>query len=107
MTVADFTHLPTRCKFIAFMPQWDFLDFLAEQAQRYPNLRPAHAGRATDLLWENGRVVGVRAQTPGGPLEIRAELTVGADGRESVVRKRGRARGASSSARRWTCSGCA
>ena len=88
ITVADFTHLPTRCKFVAFMPQWDFLNFLAEEARRYPNFDLRMQARAEQLLWENDRVVGVRAQTPGGPVEIRAELTIAADGRESVLRQR-------------------
>jgi 2-polyprenyl-6-methoxyphenol hydroxylase-like FAD-dependent oxidoreductase len=88
VTVADFTHLPTRCKFVAFMPQWEFLNFLAEEAKRYPTFSLEMQARAEDLLWENGRVAGVRAQTPQGLLEIRAKLTIAADGRESVLRKR-------------------
>ena len=88
VTVADFTHLPARCKFVAFMPQWEFLNFLAEEAKRYPAFTLEMQARAEDLLWENGRVVGVRAQTPEGVLDIRARLTVAADGRESVLRRR-------------------
>lgn len=88
VAVADFTHLPTRCKFIAFMPQWDFLDFLADRARRYPTFRLRMRAEATGLIEENGRVVGVRATTPDGPLEVRAALTVGADGRHSVVREK-------------------
>jgi 2-polyprenyl-6-methoxyphenol hydroxylase-like FAD-dependent oxidoreductase len=86
VTVADFTRLPTRCKFIAFMPQWDFLNFLAENARRYPTFDLRMRARVEDLVWEDGRVAGVRAATPDGPLEIRAALTIAADGRESVVR---------------------
>ncbi len=86
VTVADFTHLPTRCKFIAFMPQWEFLNFLGDQARRYDTFDLRMQARAEGLLVENGRVAGVRAQTPEGPLEVRAALTLGADGRESVVR---------------------
>jgi 2-polyprenyl-6-methoxyphenol hydroxylase-like FAD-dependent oxidoreductase len=86
--VADFTHLPTRCKFIAFMPQWDFLDFLAEEAKRYPTFDLRMRARADDLLWENGRVIGVRAETPDGMLDVRADLTIAADGRESIIRQR-------------------
>jgi 2-polyprenyl-6-methoxyphenol hydroxylase-like FAD-dependent oxidoreductase len=89
VTVADFTHLPTRCKFVAFMPQWEFLNFLAEEAKRYPAFSLEMRARAEDLLWENGRVAGVRAQTPEGILEVRAQLTIAADGRESVLRQRG------------------
>ena len=88
VTVADFTKLPTRCKFLAFMPQWDFLNFLAEKARKYPGFRLMHCARVEDLLVEGDRVVGVRAATPDGKLEVRAALTVGADGRESVVRDR-------------------
>jgi 2-polyprenyl-6-methoxyphenol hydroxylase-like FAD-dependent oxidoreductase len=87
-TMADFSHLPTRCKFVAFMPQWDFLNFLVEQGRRYPGFHVEMQAEATDLIEENGRVVGVRINTPQGPREIRAELTVGADGRHSVIRDR-------------------
>jgi 2-polyprenyl-6-methoxyphenol hydroxylase-like FAD-dependent oxidoreductase len=87
VTVADFTHLPTRCKFVAFMPQWEFLNFLAAEAKRYPTFDLRVQARARELIWSNDGVAGVRAQTPNGPLEIRARLTIGADGRESVVRK--------------------
>lgn len=86
VTVADFTHLPTRCKFLAFMPQWDFLNFLAEHAASYPNFRLFAQSRVESLLYEGGAVRGVRAATPDGALEVRAALTVGADGRESAVR---------------------
>jgi len=85
--VADFTHLPTRCKFIAMMPQWDFLDFLARRAARYPAFRLEMRAEATGLIEEAGRVAGVRATTPAGPLEIRADLVVAADGRSSVLRE--------------------
>jgi 2-polyprenyl-6-methoxyphenol hydroxylase-like FAD-dependent oxidoreductase len=86
--VAEFAHVPARCKFIALMPQWDFLDFLSERARRYPSFRLRMKAEVTDLLEDDGRVVGVRATTPEGPLEVRAELTVGADGRHSTVRQR-------------------
>ena len=84
--IADFTHLPTRCKFVAFMPQWDFLDFLATRAARYPSFRLWMRAEATGLLEESGRVVGLEVMTPEGRREIRADLVVGADGRSSVVR---------------------
>ncbi len=84
--LANFSHLPTKCKFIAFMPQWDFLSFVADRAQRYPTFHLRLQAEATDLLEEGERVVGVRATTPNGPLEVRAALTVGADGRRSTVR---------------------
>ena len=84
---ADFTHLPTRCKFIAFIPQWDFLNFLAQQAAHYPHFDLRMSAEATDLIEDSGRVVGVRAQTPSGRLEIRADLVVAADGRASILRE--------------------
>jgi 2-polyprenyl-6-methoxyphenol hydroxylase-like FAD-dependent oxidoreductase len=87
VTVADFTHLPTRCKFVAFMPQWEFLNFLAGEAKRYAHFTLQMEARGQELLLEDGRVAGVRVQTPDGPLEVRATLTIAADGRESVLRK--------------------
>jgi len=88
LTVADFTHLPTRCRFIAFMPQWDFLNFLAERGARYPTFTLRMQAEMTGLVEEAGCVVGLQATTPDGPLEVRASLVVGADGRHSVVRAR-------------------
>ena len=88
VTIGDFTHLPTHCKFLAFMPQWDFLNFIADQGKRYA---PFHVGmqtEVTDLIEERGRIVGVKAKTPHGAREIRAVFTVGADGRQSIVRER-------------------
>src|SRR6185369_17120829 len=79
LTLADFTHLPTRCRFIAFMPQWDFLSFLAERGGRYPTFRLLMRAEVTGLIEEGGSVVGLRAATPDGPLEVRADLVVGAD----------------------------
>src|ERR1700735_3094635 len=86
-TIGDFTHLPTHCKFIALMPQWDFLNFLADRAKRYPELKPRMQAEGTDLILDRDRVAGVRAKTQFGPLEVRAELVIGADGRRSVVRE--------------------
>ena len=88
IALADFSHLPTHCKFIALMPQWDFLDFLAEHGKRYPAFDLHMRTQATDLIEEGGRVVGVRATAPKGELEIRADLVVGTDGRHSTVRAR-------------------
>jgi len=88
LRLADFTHLPTHCKFIAFMPQWDFLNFLAEQARRYPSFSLLMNTEATDLLVEDGLVTGVRAKSAQGQLEIRAGLTIAADGRHSVIRQK-------------------
>ena len=70
--IADFTHLPTHCKFMGVMPQWDFLNFLAAHAKRYPAFDLRMQAEATDLLEQNGRVAGVRAKSPQGALEIRA-----------------------------------
>jgi 2-polyprenyl-6-methoxyphenol hydroxylase-like FAD-dependent oxidoreductase len=88
VTIADFRHLPTHCKFIALMPQWDFLDFLAEHGKKYPTFELHMRTEATDLVEEGGRVVGVRAKSPDGDLELRADLVVGTDGRHSTMRQR-------------------
>jgi 2-polyprenyl-6-methoxyphenol hydroxylase-like FAD-dependent oxidoreductase len=85
---ADFSKLPTRCKFIAFMPQWDFLNFLSNHAKRFPTFQLHMETEVVDLLMEDSRVVGVRAKTPGGDLEVRADLVIGADGRHSIVHTR-------------------
>jgi 2-polyprenyl-6-methoxyphenol hydroxylase-like FAD-dependent oxidoreductase len=84
--VADFSHLPTHCKFIALMPQWDFLDFLADHGRKYPAFDLHMKTEATDLIEEVGRIVGVRAKNPDGEVDIRADLTVGCDGRHSTLR---------------------
>jgi 2-polyprenyl-6-methoxyphenol hydroxylase-like FAD-dependent oxidoreductase len=84
--VADFSHLPCRARFIALMPQWDFLNFLAAQGRRYPALTVLMNAEATGLIEEGGRTVGVRAVVEEQPREIRADLVVGADGRHSTVR---------------------
>ncbi len=86
--IADFTHLPTHCQFLALMPQWDFLNFIARQAARHPAFHLKMQTEVAELIKENGRVTGVLAKSPDGNLEIRADLTVGADGRHSVVRDR-------------------
>src|SRR5262245_15372958 len=88
LTVADFSHLPTPCKFIALMPQWDFLDFLAAQGQRHPGFQLRLQAEVTDLVWQGERIVGVRGHNASGAFEIAADLVVGADGRHSVVRER-------------------
>jgi 2-polyprenyl-6-methoxyphenol hydroxylase-like FAD-dependent oxidoreductase len=88
-TAADFGHLPTRCKFIALMPQWDFLNFLCARGRRYPGFRVLMRAEATDLIEEQGAVVGVRAHTPDGALELRAPLVAGCDGRHALTRQRG------------------
>jgi 2-polyprenyl-6-methoxyphenol hydroxylase-like FAD-dependent oxidoreductase len=87
VTIADFTHLPTHCKFIAFMPQWDFLNFILKHARSHPGFHLRMEAEATDLIFEGERVIGVRAKTPGGELEVRADLVIGADGRGSTARE--------------------
>jgi 2-polyprenyl-6-methoxyphenol hydroxylase-like FAD-dependent oxidoreductase len=89
LTVANFSFLPQHRAFIAMMPQWHFLDFLAEQARRYPNFQLFMQADVTDLIEEGGRVAGVRATTPEGSLEVKADLVVGGDGRHSTVREKG------------------
>ena len=84
----DFSHLPTRCKFIAMMPQWDFLNFLAMRAKRYPTFRLLMNTEVTDLIVEDGRVVGIRAKTEQGGLNAYADLVVATDGRTSILRER-------------------
>ena len=86
--IADFTKLPTRCKFIAFMPQWDFLNFLSSHARRFPNFQLQMETEVVDLLSDNGRVTGVRAKTPRGELDVHADLVIGADGRHSIIQSR-------------------
>jgi 2-polyprenyl-6-methoxyphenol hydroxylase-like FAD-dependent oxidoreductase len=88
VTLADFTHLPTRCHFLVLMPQWDFLNFITEQGRRYATFHLQMQAEVTDLVEVSGTVAGVRARTPNGILEIRAPLTVGADGRHSIIRER-------------------
>jgi 2-polyprenyl-6-methoxyphenol hydroxylase-like FAD-dependent oxidoreductase len=84
--IADFTHLPSACRFVALMPQWEFLDFLAGHARRYPTFHVQMNAEVVDLIRDEADIVGVRATTPDGALEIHADLVVGADGRSSIVR---------------------
>jgi len=84
--VADFTHLPTRAKFIALMPQWDFLNFLAAEASKFPNFHLLMEHEVTGLIDSRLGIVGVRANTPNGIVEIRTPLTVACDGRHSTAR---------------------
>jgi len=87
ITIADFSWLPTKNRFIAFMPQWDFLDFLAREATRYPNFRLLMRTDVTGLIEENDRIAGLRAMSANGSLTVRTSLIVGADGRNSITRK--------------------
>jgi 2-polyprenyl-6-methoxyphenol hydroxylase-like FAD-dependent oxidoreductase len=86
--MADFSRLPTHCKFIAFMPQWDFLNFLAAQAKRFPTFTLQMEHEVVDLLFENERVAGVRAKTPEGERDFLADLVIGADGRHAITHTR-------------------
>ncbi len=84
----DLTHLPTQCKFIALMPQWDFLNFLADHSRRYSQFDLRMRAEATDLIERGDRVAGVRVKTPDGVLTVEADLVVGCDGRHSTVREK-------------------
>jgi 2-polyprenyl-6-methoxyphenol hydroxylase-like FAD-dependent oxidoreductase len=86
--MADFSRLPTHCKFIAFMPQWDFLNFLADRAKRFPTFALHMQHEVIDLLFENERVVGARVKTPDGECDFRADLVIGADGRHAITHTR-------------------
>jgi len=87
VTVADLRRLKTRYPYITFMPQWDFLDYVTGEAKRYPNFRLKMEAEARDLILEDDIVRGVRYETPEGPREARALLTVAADGRSSPFRE--------------------
>jgi len=86
LRLADISRTGAKHPFIAFMPQWDFLNFLRDKGQRYPKLKVMMSTEATDLLWSDGVVTGVKAKGPEGPIEISADLVVACDGRHSVVR---------------------
>jgi 2-polyprenyl-6-methoxyphenol hydroxylase-like FAD-dependent oxidoreductase len=88
VTVADLSHLPTVCKFVALMPQWHFLNFLAERARAFPSFHLLMNAEVVDLVRQGDAVVGVRAKTPEGEREIVADVTIGADGRSSLVREK-------------------
>lgn len=86
--IADFTHLPSKCRFVVFMPQWDFLNFMASEARAYPAFSLRMETEAMDIIETGGRIAGVRARDQhGGELSIRADLVVGADGRHSTIRR--------------------
>src|SRR4051812_45469749 len=86
--MADFSRLPTHCKFIAFMPQWDFLNFLAEKAKAFPTFTLQTQHEVVDLLFDGSRVAGVRARTPDGERDFFADLVIGADGRHPITHTR-------------------
>jgi 2-polyprenyl-6-methoxyphenol hydroxylase-like FAD-dependent oxidoreductase len=88
LRIADFGRLDVRSRFIAFMPQWDFLNFLLEQGARFPSLRVLRNTEAIDLVRDGETIAGVVARTEDDVLTIRADLTIGCDGRHSIVRER-------------------
>jgi 2-polyprenyl-6-methoxyphenol hydroxylase-like FAD-dependent oxidoreductase len=85
--IADFARVPTGCRFIALMPQWDFLNFLLEKGRRFASLRVLMQAEVTGLVSTSDRVTGVEVTTHGGPLHVEADLVIGCDGRSSTVRK--------------------
>jgi len=86
--IADFSRLPTHCKFIAFMPQWDFLNFLSAHAKRFPSFALHMEHEVVDLIIEGDRVAGVRAKTPAGERDFHSDLVIGADGRRAITHTR-------------------
>ena len=87
VSIADFSRLPTKCKFIGFMPQWDFLNFFADKAKEFPSFALQVEHEVVDLIFEKERVVGVRAKTPDGERDFRADLVI-ADGRHAITHTR-------------------
>lgn len=87
VTLGDFTRLSTHCKYLVLMPQWEFLDFVVQQAQNHSGFRIMMQAEVTDVIEKDGVVGGLQLKTPNGPLQVLAPLTVGADGRRSVVRE--------------------
>ncbi|WP_176073082.1 FAD-dependent oxidoreductase [Brucella intermedia] len=90
ITIADFSRIPARCRFIAFMPQWEFLDYIAREAAKYPNFKLIMPANVVELIERDGNVTGLVAATPAETINISAKLVVGADGRNSVVRAKAR-----------------
>jgi 2-polyprenyl-6-methoxyphenol hydroxylase-like FAD-dependent oxidoreductase len=88
VTIADFSRLKVHCPFIAFIPQWDFLNFIADHAAQYPTFHLMKETEVTDLIQENGAIAGLTAKTPTAHIDLRADLTIGADGRHSTVREK-------------------
>jgi 2-polyprenyl-6-methoxyphenol hydroxylase-like FAD-dependent oxidoreductase len=86
--MADFGHVPGRCKFLVLMPQWDFLNFIAEQAKQFPAFKLMMNAEATDLIRSDGRISGVSVRTQEGTLAVSADFVIAADGRSSVLRER-------------------
>ena len=87
LRIADVSRTGATYPYIAFMPQWDFLNFLRDKGRRFPNLKIMMNTEAVGLIHDGDRVVGVRAKDTGGELDIRADLTVACDGRHSIIRQ--------------------
>jgi 2-polyprenyl-6-methoxyphenol hydroxylase-like FAD-dependent oxidoreductase len=88
LPVVDFRRLPTHCKFLAFMPQWDFLNFIASKAKAYPSFQLRMETEAVALIFDGPRAVGLLAKSSAGTLEVHADLIIAADGRHSTVREK-------------------
>jgi 2-polyprenyl-6-methoxyphenol hydroxylase-like FAD-dependent oxidoreductase len=86
LTVADFAHLPGPCRFMAMVPQWEILEFLARQARSLPLFRLQMKSEVTGLIEDGGRVVGLNVRTAAGRDLVRARFVIAADGRGSTVR---------------------
>ena len=86
--IADLSRLHVKYPFIAFMPQWDFLNFLRESGKQFASLKVMMSTEAIDLIHDGDRIAGVRAKTPDGVIDIDADLTIACDGRHSLVRER-------------------
>ena len=86
ITIADFSKIPAHCRFIAFMPQWEFLNYIAREAATYPNFKLIMSARVAELIERDGNITGLVATTLDETINISAKLVVGADGRNSVVR---------------------
>jgi 2-polyprenyl-6-methoxyphenol hydroxylase-like FAD-dependent oxidoreductase len=86
--IADLSRLNVKYPFIAFMPQWDFLNFLRESGKRFASLKVMMSAEAVDLIHDGDRIAGVKVKTPDGIIDIEADLTVACDGRHSLVRER-------------------
>jgi 2-polyprenyl-6-methoxyphenol hydroxylase-like FAD-dependent oxidoreductase len=85
LPIADFTHLPTQARYIALMPQWDLLNFLAREAAKYPSFHLMMEHRVTGLIQKSGRIAGVEIETPQGPATLSAALILGCDGRHATT----------------------
>lgn len=88
ITVADFSYLGTKSRYIAFVPQWDFLTFISAEAKKFETFTLLMQTEATELILDKGAVVGIQAKGTEGDIEIRAELVIGSDGRHSVTREK-------------------